>query len=948
MMSASKLKAVSSGRLTGTTRRGKKDVMVQRFTRPITVPAYSLYSTDSEDQVSTIHRGLDHCASLLDRLLQADSAESKPSQNGVVDTRGQRSLGRRHNLERRKTGRTKTAPPAVPSPAVTPPSDAPGAAPDAPRSVGPAEGANQLSGQPTNRTTARFNARLPTSTPSRSPTGVPNGDPQSVAPSLGRLAPPGGPSACLTAGANGGTLASSPPLPGALAPSHPLPLPGALAPSHPLPLPQALALSHPLPGALAPSHPLPLPGALAPSHPLPLLGALTPSHPLPGALTPSHPLPLPGALAPSHPLPGALTLSHPLPLPGALAPSHPLPGALALSHPLPQPGPPSHPLTRAPCPRPLPSVAAYQQPPQTPPGPAPSASPLALPLSLVAPSPHPRPTSPVGRPVAPPPSDQPGRPLPLQNPPPTSGPIGGGGRAVTGRATEDEGEREECTAGAWTAKECTVERLQHTLEELWTVLAGKGYTAAERLLTEFERALADGPLGPQTSLAPQALRSQNAQPHRGMRIFNQQLQERERAERLCRESHCDAMCLEAELSAVQSQLGRLQAEVSELRMALHEKDAENARIRAGSVARCPGTSGQVLLLAQTRLKEMASRPGLCSVLQGPPLTRRALDQHQRGHDHSGPSSNQVHQYLSSLGAGQSGAGILEPCPDVWEDDRCISLSVMRGASESVVGGASEYVGGGASESVMGGASESVGGGASESVMGGASESVMRGASESVVGGASESVMRGASESVVGGASESVVGGASESVVVGASESVVGGPSQSVVGGASQSVVGGASESVGGGASESVVGRASVSVGGGASVSVGGGASEFFGGGASESIRGGASESMRGGAWLDPERVTFAPPEEVATSSLGGGGQSYQKVLRLLRSSNALAPLPGLGQSHGSPHWEVASHWSVGSGSTFDTRDEVAFCHGMAVLDASIASLQRSLRKDLVT
>uniref|UniRef100_A0A8C5A809 Uncharacterized protein n=1 Tax=Gadus morhua TaxID=8049 RepID=A0A8C5A809_GADMO len=309
-------------------------------------------------------------------------------------------------------------------------------------------------------------------------------------------------------------------------------------------------------------------------------------------------------------------------------------------------------------------------------------------------------------------------------------------------------------------------------------------------------------------------------------------------------------------------------------------------------------------------------PFLSSVLQGPPLTRRALDQHQRGHDHSGSSSNQVHQYLSSLGAGQSGAGILEPCPDVWEDDRCISLSVMRGASESVVVGASEYVGGGASESVMGGASESVGGVASESVMGGASESVMR------------------------GASESVVGGASESVVVGASESVVGGPSESVVGGASVSVGGGASESVGGGASESVVG--------GASVSVGGGASEFVGGGASESIRGGASESIRGGAWLDPERVTFAPPEEVATSSLGGGGQSYQKVLRLLRSSNALAPLPGLGQSHGSPHWEVASHWSVGSGSTFDTRDEVAFCHGMAVLDASIASLQRSLRKDLVT
>ncbi|KAF3857485.1 hypothetical protein F7725_009344 [Dissostichus mawsoni] len=40
-------------------------------------PAYSLYSTDSEDQVTTLHRGLDRCAALLGGMLQAENAEQR-------------------------------------------------------------------------------------------------------------------------------------------------------------------------------------------------------------------------------------------------------------------------------------------------------------------------------------------------------------------------------------------------------------------------------------------------------------------------------------------------------------------------------------------------------------------------------------------------------------------------------------------------------------------------------------------------------------------------------------------------------------------------------------------------------------------------------------------------------------------------------------------------------
>lgn len=43
---------------------------------------------------------------------------------------------------------------------------------------------------------------------------------------------------------------------------------------------------------------------------------------------------------------------------------------------------------------------------------------------------------------------------------------------------------------------------------------------------------------------------------------------------------------------------------------------------------------------------------------------------------------------------------------------------------------------------------------------------------------------------------------------------------------------------------------------------------------------------------------------------------------------------------------VTSEWSLRSGSTFDTRDEAAFRDGLAALDASIASLQNTIKLDL--
>ncbi|XP_062972739.1 coiled-coil domain-containing protein 14 isoform X2 [Elgaria multicarinata webbii] len=65
-------KVLSSGRLTGSAKptSGKKQIALRKVARS---DGYSLYSTDSEDQVTTIHHGLDRCAALLKDILQNES-----------------------------------------------------------------------------------------------------------------------------------------------------------------------------------------------------------------------------------------------------------------------------------------------------------------------------------------------------------------------------------------------------------------------------------------------------------------------------------------------------------------------------------------------------------------------------------------------------------------------------------------------------------------------------------------------------------------------------------------------------------------------------------------------------------------------------------------------------------------------------------------------------------
>ncbi|XP_053260117.1 coiled-coil domain-containing protein 14 isoform X2 [Podarcis raffonei] len=68
-------KVLSSGRLTGSAKlaSGGKQNALRKVARPDADFGYSLYSTDSEDQVATIHHGLDRCASLLKDILQNES-----------------------------------------------------------------------------------------------------------------------------------------------------------------------------------------------------------------------------------------------------------------------------------------------------------------------------------------------------------------------------------------------------------------------------------------------------------------------------------------------------------------------------------------------------------------------------------------------------------------------------------------------------------------------------------------------------------------------------------------------------------------------------------------------------------------------------------------------------------------------------------------------------------
>ncbi|XP_070814039.1 coiled-coil domain-containing protein 14 [Chaetodon trifascialis] len=103
MKGTTKSKVVTSGRLKGRAKAQPARRLVTPNPRPgpSPEPAYSLYSTNSEDQVTSLHKGLDRCAALLSGILQDEKAEAMESfpravkGGGEAKSRPSASLGKK-------------------------------------------------------------------------------------------------------------------------------------------------------------------------------------------------------------------------------------------------------------------------------------------------------------------------------------------------------------------------------------------------------------------------------------------------------------------------------------------------------------------------------------------------------------------------------------------------------------------------------------------------------------------------------------------------------------------------------------------------------------------------------------------------------------------------------------------------------------------------------------
>lgn len=184
---------VSSGRLTASGRGHIYKKIVGRSLPPLE-PAYSLYSTDSEDQVTTVHKGLDRCAALLNGILAAEQEESKAKaqgkKNSISKSKPKIILSRKTDTDRKQHGRkTNTGTHANKKPVsvqkmILSASSYPGLNPvirDQPAGPAPVTRAKQIQhhlvppalSQPAAnseiQTNTVFNCRLTTSTPALSP-----------------------------------------------------------------------------------------------------------------------------------------------------------------------------------------------------------------------------------------------------------------------------------------------------------------------------------------------------------------------------------------------------------------------------------------------------------------------------------------------------------------------------------------------------------------------------------------------------------------------------------------------------------------------------------------------------------------------------------------------------------------------------------------------------------
>ncbi|XP_046887368.1 uncharacterized protein ccdc14 [Hypomesus transpacificus] len=248
--------------------------------------------------------------------------------------------------------------------------------------------------------------------------------------------------------------------------------------------------------------------------------------------------------------------------------------------------------------------------------------------------------------------------------------------------------------------------VQYLLGELKALLAGQD-GVAERLLSDLEQMVSLLPVmvssnvQAEIAMVLQPLRNENAQLRRRLRILNHQLQERERAEREARSLLCDSemMTLQGELSDAQARIQELHDDNTQLRQALQDTQTQLQKSKAKNdcigkeehacrLEECRRENAALGLVAQQRQAEVVQLQQLLRVAQGPVLeppavntsppsqrglTRRALDQHQDQQVSAGHGSDAVSLYLKSLDQKRPGS---PPCKGPRQSaDQDLSLCV---------------------------------------------------------------------------------------------------------------------------------------------------------------------------------------------------------------------------------------------------------------------------------
>ncbi|XP_067116713.1 coiled-coil domain-containing protein 14 isoform X1 [Osmerus mordax] len=646
---STKYKVVSSGRLTGLGRGQAARKRVIGRTLRSAEPAYSLYSTDSEEPVATIHKGLDRCAALLDGILQAETTEANTSSACVRKagvgpvSRPLSTLGKqRGDTERRKL--TKKVKKPVPAPVQKTILSS---------QVNPGEKNNDpiRSWRPG----TRFNRRLTTSTPTFSPERVPS-DGTGTRVNRPPSAPPGQHRDPIHKG--------TPVLNAVLSACRDVPAMCLTSASSTAP-----SLCWAQPCCVSEVGPPAAPGGVrlggGPCLGAPCLGRPTQSPPTSSCGSEVGK----SCYLESVSCPHSQSKPHvqPVPSSGDLAPL----AALSQSQHPPHPG----------------SRWAHREGAAgAPPGrteeeegedivptrdtsaqtslenPTPAAYTIAN-LCVTCTKPHSRLGSGPAQSAETPPGP-PHPPHPLLS-------------------------SEACSPEKAARKVMTV---QYLLGELKALLAGQD-GVAERLLSDLEETVSLLPVmvgssnvQAEIAMVLQPLRNENAQLRRRLRILNHQLQERERAEREARSLLCDSemMTLQGELSDAQARIQELHGDNAQLRQALQDTQSQLQKSKskndciskeehARGLGECRRENAALGLVAQQKQAEVERLQQLLRDAQGPVLeppamnttppsqpglTRRALDQHQDQQVSAGHGSDAVSIYLKSLG--QKGPGS-PPC-----------------------------------------------------------------------------------------------------------------------------------------------------------------------------------------------------------------------------------------------------------------------------------------------